>query len=74
MRLDQSTSQLMMGRRSFTLQDAQKGHGSHPPSPGAQDAPFRRQGLQRAKMRRRTLWELLHDARTKLTGFFSILI
>jgi hypothetical protein len=62
MRLDQSTSRLMMGRRSFTLKDAQKGRPARP---------------QRAKKRRRTLWgtlELEHDASTKLTGFFSILI
>src|SRR5580765_2430161 len=36
-------SYIMMSK-SIWPQDAQKGPGSHPPTPARQDAPFRRQG------------------------------
>jgi hypothetical protein len=31
-------------KKKLPLQDAQKVHGSHPPTPARQDAPFREQG------------------------------
>ena len=58
------------------MQDAQKGHGSHPPNPGAPRRAVPQARPQRAKRRRRTLRyvELLSEARTTLADFFSILL
>jgi len=62
--------------RENPVQDAQKGHGSHPRSPGAPRRAVPQARPQRAKRRRRTLRyvEPLSEARTTLADFFSILL
>ena len=58
------------------MQDAQKGHGSHPPSPGAPRRAVPQARAAASEEARRTLRyvEPLSDARTMLADFFSILL
>jgi hypothetical protein len=65
-----------LGLEENTAQDAEKGHTSHPPKPGAPRRAIPRARPQRAKRRRRTLRyvELLSEARTPLVDFFNILL
>ena len=53
-----------LGQPENRVQDAQKGQTSHPPNPGAQDAPFRGQG--RSERRREEVHTSLRVGRSHL--------